>query len=155
MFLTEEANRSGDIDLAEDLRLKAFITAGLTGMISLIGVITLRTDAETLFDGLTSRGAPEIAISGIAGLATLYFLRCRELRRARISAVVAVAAVVLGWGFGQYPWILVDSVRIEEGAGHPATLTALIIASIIAAVVVTPALVLLYRLADTNQLAHE
>ena len=149
VFLTEEADRGGDIELAEDLRLKAFLTAAVTGVIALVGVFALRSDAETLFDGLTARGAPEIAVSGLAGIATLLFLRRRELRRARISAVVAVAAVVLGWGFGQYPWILVDSVTIADGAGHPATLTALIIASIIATVVVTPALILLYRFADT------
>ena len=91
----------------------------------------------------------------MAGLATLYFLRSRQLRRARISAVIAVAAIVLGWGFGQYPWILVDTITIEDGAGHPATLTALLVASVIAAIIITPALVLLYRLADTNRLAHD
>lgn len=154
VFLTEEADRSGDIELTEELRLKAFITAAITGVLALIGILPLRNDAETLFDGLTARGAPEIAISVVAGLATLHFLRERQLRRARVSAVVAVAAIVLGWGFGQYPWILVDSVTIEDGAGHPATLTALLIASAIAAVVVTPALVLLYRLAATSQLGH-
>ena len=154
IFLTEEADRSGDVELAEELRLNAFITAAVTGMVALFGTVPLRDDAPTLFDGLTSRGAPEIILSTVAGLATLYFLRRRRLRTARISAVIAVAAIVLGWGFGQYPWILVDTVTIEEGAGHPATLTALLVASGIAAVVVTPALVMLYRLADTNRLSH-
>lgn len=155
VFLTEEADRGGDIELAEELRVKAFLTAAVTGAIALIGVLPLRNDAPTLFDGLTARGAPEIAISVVAGLATLWFLRRRRLRQARISAVVAVAAVVLGWGFGQYPWILVDSVTIADGAGHPATLTALLVAAAVAAVVVTPALVLLYRLADSSTLAAE
>lgn len=154
VFLTEEADRSGDIELTEELRLKAFITAAITGAVALIGILPLRSDAETLFNGLTARGAPEIAISVVAGLATLHFLRQRQLKRARVSAVVAVAAIVLGWGFGQYPWILVDSVTIEDGAGHPATLTALLIASAIAAVIITPALVLLYRLAATSRLSH-
>lgn len=154
VFLTEEADRSGDVELAEELRLKAFITAAGTGMVALFGILPLRSDAPTLFEGLTSRGAPELVLSTVAGLATLYFLRRRALRTARVSAVVAVAAIVLGWGFGQYPWILVDTVTIEEGAGHPATLTALLVASAIAAVVVTPALVMLYRLADTNKLSH-
>ena len=76
-------------------------------------------------------------------------------RRARFGAVVAVATVVIGWGFAQYPWLLVDNVTIAEGAGHPATLTALLIASALAAVIITPALVLLFRLVDTDQLGHE
>ncbi len=154
VFLTEEADRSGDVELAEELRLKAFITAAVTGMVALFGTVPLRDDAPTLFDGLTSRGAPEIILSTVAGLATLHFLRRRQLRTARISAVIAVAAIVLGWGFGQYPWILVDSVTIEDGAGHPATLTALLVAAGLAAVIVTPALVMLYRLADTSRLSH-
>ena len=75
-------------------------------------------------------------------------------RSARFAAVIAVATVVIGWGFAQYPWLLVDNVTIADGAGHPATLTALLIASAIAAVVITPALILLYRLVDTDQLGH-
>jgi len=154
VFLTEEANRRGDVELAEELRLKAFITAALTGAVALIGIIPLRSDAPTLFDGLTARGAPEIALSVVAGLATLFFLRRRELRLARISAVFAVAAIVLGWGFGQYPWILVDTVTIEDGAGNSATLFALLVASLIAVIIITPALVMLYRLADTDRLGQ-
>ncbi len=154
VFLTEEADRIGDIELTEELRLKAFFAAAIAGVISFIGVLPLRSDAPTLFDGLTARGAPEVLLSTVAGLSTLIFLRRRELRRARISAVIAVAGVVLGWGFGQYPWILVDTVTIDEGAGHPAALTALMVASVIAAVLVAPALLLLYRLADTNRLGH-
>ncbi len=154
VFLTAEADRARDIELAEELRLKAFFAAAVTGAIALAGVIPLRNDAPTLFDGLTGRGAPEIALSTVAGVATLMFLRRRELRRARVSAVIAVAAIVLGWGFGQYPWILVDTVTIEDGAGNSATLTALLVASGIAAIIITPALVLLFRLADENKLAH-
>jgi len=74
-------------------------------------------------------------------------------RRARVGSVIAVSTVVLGWWFAQYPWILVDEVTIADGAGHPATLTALLIAAAIATVVVVPALVLLFRLVDTDQLA--
>lgn len=154
VFLTAEADRARDIELTEELRLKAFIAAAVTGVIALAGVLPLRSDAPTLFDGLVGRGAPEIALSTVAGLATLLFLRRRELRRARISAVFAVSAIVLGWGFGQYPWILVDSITVEEGAGHSATLVALLVASVIAAIIVVPALVLLFRLADTNRLSH-
>ena len=73
-------------------------------------------------------------------------------RRARFAAVVAVAAVVLGWGFAQYPWLLVDNITIADGAGHPATLMALLIAAALATVIVVPALVLLFRLVDTDQI---
>ena len=154
VFLTEEAERLGDSELTEDLRKKSLISGSVTGVISLLGVSVLASDAPTLFDGLTGRGAPEILIAAVAGSFTMIMLAQGYTRRARLSAVVAVATVVIGWGFAQYPWLLVDNVTIADGAGHPATLTALLIASAIAAVVITPALILLYRLVDTDQLGH-
>ena len=63
----------------------------------------------------------------------------------RVGAVVAVAAVLLGWGVAQYPWILVDQATIDEAAGAPATLTALLVAVALAVVLVLPALAYLCR----------
>ena len=114
----------------------------------------MATDAPTLFDGLTGRGTPEIIIAAIAGSFTMVMLAQGYTRRARFAAVAAVGAVMAGWGFAQYPWILVDNVTIADGAGHPATLTALLIAAAIATVLVVPALILLFRLVDTDQLGH-
>ena len=114
----------------------------------------LATDAPTLFDGLTGRGTPEIIIAAIAGSFTMVMLAQGYTRRARFAAVAAVGAVMAGWGLAQYPWILVDNVTIADGAGHPATLTALLIAAAIATVLVVPALILLFRLVDTDQLGH-
>ena len=154
VFLTQEAERSGDSELTEYLRIRALVSGGITGALSLGGIAVLATDADTLFDGLTGRGTPEIIIAAIAGSFTMVMLAQGYTRRARIGAVVAVGAVMLGWGFAQYPWILVDNVTIAEGAGHPATLTALLVAAGIATVVVVPSLVLLFRLVDTDQLGH-
>ncbi len=152
VFLTEEAERSGDSELTEDLRRKSLISGSITGLVSLGGIGVLSNDAPTLFDGLTGRGTPEIIIAAIAGSFTMVMLAQGYTRRARFAAVTAVGAVMLGWGFAQYPWILVDQVSIADGAGHPATLTALLIAAAIATVLVVPALVLLFRLVDQDQL---
>jgi cytochrome d ubiquinol oxidase subunit II len=73
---------------------------------------------------------------------------------ARIGAVLAVGAVVLGWGVGQYPWLLVDEVTIVDAAGAPATLQALLIAVGIAAVQVVPALSYLYVLTQSERWTH-
>ena len=40
-------------------------------------------------------------------------LRRGQWSRARIGAVVAVAAIVIGWGVGQYPDVLVDHAEID------------------------------------------
>lgn len=154
VFLTEEAERSGNSELTEELRLHSLISGSITGLISIFGVFVLAADAPTLFDGLIGRGSPEIFVAAIAGSATMVLLAQGYTKPARIAAVIAVATVVIGWGFAQYPWLLVDNVTIAEGAGHPATLTALLIAAAIATVLVVPALVLLFRLVDSDQLGH-
>ena len=154
VFLTQEAERSGDTELTEYLRIRSLISGSVTGLISLAGIGVLASDAPTLFEGLTGRGTPEIIIAAIAGSFTMVMLAQGYTRRARVAAVTAVGAVMAGWGFAQYPWILVDNVAIAEGAGHPATLTALLVAAAIATVFVVPSLVLLFRLVDTDQLGH-
>lgn len=154
VFLTEEAERLGDVELTEDLRAKSLISGSVTGLISIGGIFVLASDAPTLFDGLTGRGGPEIIVAAIAGSFTMVMLAQGYTRRARFSAVIAVATVIIGWGFAQYPWLLVDNVTIADGAGHPATLTALLVAAAIATVLVVPALVLLFRLVDSDQLGH-
>ncbi len=123
----------------------------LTGAVVLGGLAPLHADAPTLFDGLTSRAAPLIAVSALAGVATLWLLWQRSYPLARLTAVVAVASVVLGWGVGQYPWLLVDEVRIEDAAGAPATLTGLLVAVGLAGVIVVPALGYLFWLTQTER----
>lgn len=154
VFLVEEADRSGDLPLTDWFRTRALIAGAVTGAIALGGVIPLHDDAPTLFDGLTGRALPFILTSVAAGVGTGFLLFWHHYRAARVGAVVAVASVVVGWGFGQYPWILVDTVEIADGAGHPATLKALLFVSGAAAVIVVPALALLYRLADDSRLGH-
>ena len=68
--------------------------------------------------------------------------------------MVAVAAVVTGWGVGQYPWLLVDEVTIADAAGAPATLQALLVAVGLAVVIVVPALGYLYKLTQSEAWSH-
>jgi cytochrome d ubiquinol oxidase subunit II len=65
--------------------------------------------------------------------------------------VVAVAAVVSGWGIAQYPWLLVDEVTIVDAAGATATLQALLVAVGLAVVIVVPPLAYLFRLTQSEE----
>jgi cytochrome d ubiquinol oxidase subunit II len=151
VLLAADASKLGDVTLAKELRTKSLIGGAITGIIVLAGIPVLITDDEVLVDGLLGRALPLVLISGAAGLTTMYLLWKHQLRAARISAGVAVASVVAGWGAGQYPWILVDQVTIEDGSGARAALIGLLVASGIAAVLVVPPLVYLYTLADQNR----
>jgi cytochrome d ubiquinol oxidase subunit II len=146
VFLTAEADRVGDVGLTEACRRRALATGLVTGVVALVGVLPLREDAPTLFDGLTGRALPLVLASAAAGAATLWTLWERRVEVARVTAVVAVASVVVGWGVGQWPWLLVDAVEVEDAAGASATLWGLIGVFGIAGVTVVPALVYLYVL---------
>jgi cytochrome d ubiquinol oxidase subunit II len=95
-------------------------------------------------------GAAAPVVSAVAGVATLVLLVRRAYPAARLTAVAAVSSVVAGWGAGQYPWLLVDEVRIREAGGAPATLQALLVVVGLAAVIVLPALAHLFRLTQTE-----
>ena len=149
-FLCADARRSGQHHLAEQLRLRTLGVGAVTGIIVFAALIPLKQDAPTLAGGLQTRAAPLIVISALAGTATLALLSIRRFTVARVTAVTAVAAVVIAWGVGQYPWMLVDQVTITDNAGSPATLQALLVAVGLAAVIVLPALGYLYKLTQSE-----
>lgn len=151
VLLSADAQKLGDIELATELRNKSLVGGAITGIIVLAGIPVLITDDEVLVDGLLGRALPLVIISAAAGLGTMYLLLKHKLRAARATAAVAVASVVAGWGAAQYPWILVDQVTIEDGAGARSARIGLLVASGIAAVLVVPPLVYLFTLADQNR----
>ena len=149
-FLCSDARRSGQDRLAEQLRRRTLAVGAVTGVVVFAALIPLQRDAPTLAEGLETRAAPLVVASALAGIATLVLLGTRRYAVARVTALIAVAAVVSGWGVAQYPWLLVDHVTIADAAGAQATLEALLVAVGLAAVIVLPALGYLYRLTQSE-----
>jgi len=154
VFLCADAARAGLADLAATLRTRTLGVGVATGVVVLAALVPLQHDAPTLAAGLEGRAAPLVVVSALAGLATLVLVATRRFAVARLTALVAVAAVVSGWGVGQYPWLLVDQVTIADAAGAPATLAGLLVAVGIAAALVLPALGYLYRLTQSESWTH-
>jgi len=150
-FLVADARRGGHDRLADELRTRALVVGVLTGVLVFAALWPIHQDAPTLAEGLTGRAAPLVVVAALAGLATLVLLWQRRYALARLGAVAAVAAVVSGWGVGQYPWLLVDEVSIAGAAGADATLQALLVAVGLAAVVVLPPLLYLFRLTQSEE----
>jgi cytochrome d ubiquinol oxidase subunit II len=144
VFLTADAERSQHTALAETLRRRTLGVGIATGIVVFAALVPLRRDAPTLSQGLESRAAPLVVLSGLAGVGTLLLLARRRYRPARIAAVTAVGSVLLGWGVGQYPWLLVDQVTIQQGAGAQATLVGLLVAVALAVLLVLPPLAYLF-----------
>ncbi|WP_182377538.1 cytochrome d ubiquinol oxidase subunit II [Nocardioides sp. WS12] len=150
-FLVAEAARSGQTRLADELRIRALGVGVVTGAVVFAALVPIDHDAPTLAAGLEGRAAPLVVLAALASVATLVLLWRRRYAIARLTAVVAVASVVSGWGVGQYPWLLVDEVTIVDAAGAQATLQALLVAVAVAVVVVVPPLVYLFRLTQSEE----
>jgi cytochrome d ubiquinol oxidase subunit II len=88
--------------------------------------------------------------AGIAALA-LVALR-RSIHILRITAGLAVTAVVAGWGWAQYPWLLPGSMTLLQGAAPSATLWTELAVTGLAVVLVFPAFGWLYWLQQHGRL---
>jgi cytochrome d ubiquinol oxidase subunit II len=154
-FLAADAARGGRNDLADEIGGKAFWSGIVAGGASLAAAITLELDAKTLANGLHGRGLVLVAGSAIAGLATLVLLRQRRWGPARLTAVAAVGAIVVGWGVAQYPDILVDELTIDQAAGARSTLIGLVIVFGFAAVTAVPAMAWLFILVNQDEWQRE
>jgi cytochrome d ubiquinol oxidase subunit II len=146
VWLTGDAARAGRPELVEAFRVRALVTAAVAGALALAGLLVLRSDAERIYDGLTS-GAGLIALlaSVVAGAATALLVARRRLEAARWSAVVAVAAIVAGWALAQRPQLL-PGLTVEQAAAGDATIVALLISIAAGSVILVPSLILLFSL---------
>jgi cytochrome d ubiquinol oxidase subunit II len=125
-------------------RLRARGAGLLAGAIALAGLPVVRSDAEELWEGLTSGAGLGAVLGSIAaGVATLALVWVRRFEPARATAAVAVAAIIAGWGFAQSPTFL-PGLTVEEAAAERATLVALLVSVAIGALLLVPALALLF-----------
>jgi cytochrome d ubiquinol oxidase subunit II len=152
VFLANDAGRLGEPGLVGYFRRRAIGAAVVAGVLSAIGFLTLRRDAEHLQEHLTGRALPLVLLSALFGTAALVWLLRDSLPRARFAAVGAVAAVVWGWGVSQWPYMLPTTVTVEEAAAPDPTLWTIIIVTVVAVLVVFPSLALLYVLDERNEL---
>jgi cytochrome d ubiquinol oxidase subunit II len=146
VFLTADAYRAGNVSLAECLRTRTLAIGVITGVVVFAGLYPVAHDAPTLSHGLRTAASPLLVLAAVAGVAAVVLLYRRRFSVARAPAVAAVASVVIGWGVGQYPWLLVDQVTIDDGAGADSTLVGLLVVVCLAGVIVIPALIYLLRL---------
>jgi cytochrome bd ubiquinol oxidase subunit II len=150
-FLAADAERGGRHALADDIGAKALWSGVVTGAAALAAAVAIELDAETLADGLHSRALLLVVGSAAAGMATLVLLKRRRWALARLTAVAAVGAIVVGWGVAQYDWILVDELTIDQAAGARATLIGLVIVFVAAAVTAVPAMIWLFVLVNQDE----
>lgn len=155
VYLAWDARRLEDAPMVEYFHRRAVVAAVVVGVIAFAGIFVLHRDAKYLFDGLTSRGLPLVIVSGICGLGSLFLLVRGHARGARVLAVGAVATVIWGWGVAQWPYILPESLKVEQAAAPSGTLSAVLVVFVLAAVLILPSLGLLYVLDQKSLLSAD
>jgi cytochrome d ubiquinol oxidase subunit II len=154
-FMMVDARRLEQPDMVEYFRTRAFVSALAAGAIAAVGVFVLWSDADYLFHGLTSRGLPLVVISAVCGLMSLWLLKRGSESIARPFAMGAVGAVVVGWGVAQWPYRLPETLKVEDAAAPSATLGAILVVFVLAAVLILPSIGLLYALDQRDYLDSE
>ena len=156
VYLAGDSVRAGQPDLVRAFKRRALGSGVVTGVAALAALGVLRSDAPDLFDGLTSGlGLLVVGLSAGAGVLTLALVSAERFGLARLTAAVAVAAVLLGWFHAQRPYVLPPQLTLEEAAASEATLSAVVISTGVGMVLLVPSLWFLYRLVLRGQLDQE
>jgi cytochrome d ubiquinol oxidase subunit II len=153
-FLVADAERLSDDTMAGYFRRRATAAGVAAGVVSLAGIVVLHGDAAYLFDGLKSRGLPLVILSAVCGVGALVLVRRRPLY-ARVAAVGAVGSVVVAWGVAQWDYLLPTTLKVSSAAAPSGTITAVLIATGVAVVLVVPAFGLLFVLDQKSLLPEE
>jgi len=148
VFLVLEARQRGHQDLMRYFSLRATAAGVLTGALAGGTFAELPVSAPHVFAGLTGIALPLVAISIAAGIAVLGMLWVRWYHALglRVTAAIAVAAVVWGWGLAQYPYLFPTSLSLAAGSAPTASLVAEFVVAGLAVLLVAPGFALLYFL---------
>ena len=146
IYLTADARRTGQHQLAAAFRLRGLISGVVTGALAIGGIAILRADAPVLYRGLTGRALPLVVASGILGLVSLSLLARRRSTPVRITAAGAVLCIIWGWAAAQYPLMLVPGLTVHAAAAPQSSLAALVIGLGTGAVLFLPAMALLFAI---------
>jgi cytochrome bd ubiquinol oxidase subunit II len=153
IFLVRDSGAAGDDELRDYFARRALGAAVLAGAAAVVGVIALHQDGRYVYDGLTSWPGIVLVIgSAISGLVALLLLVTGRNLGLRAAAVGAGTAVIWGYFAAVFPYILPTSLKISDAAGASATLTAVMVVFIAAALLVIPSLALLYVLSQRSTL---
>ena len=146
VYLAADSRRVGEEEVAEAMRRRALGAGLVAGAMALGGLAVLRDDARALYDGLLDEGLPLVILTAVAGIATLALVWTRRYGPARLTAAVAVGAILWGWVVAQHPAFLPGELTIDEAAAGRPTLVAVLVATGLGAIVLVPSLAYLFRL---------
>jgi len=161
VFLVGDAQRAGDEQMRGYFARRALAAAAAAGVAAALGLVELHAETPHIFHRLVHEGLPLVVVSALCGLGVLAVLIAAARRGGsprshllRPLAAGAVIAVIWGWGVAQFPYLVPTSLKISQSAAPPDTLSTVIVVFLAAAVLVLPALGLLYWLSQKELLGE-
>jgi cytochrome d ubiquinol oxidase subunit II len=154
VFLVPEARKRGQRDLMHYFSRRATAAGMLTGALAGVTFAELSVSTTYVFDRLTGIALPLVAISVAAGMAVLgmLWLHWYNALLLRVTAAIAVASVVWGWGLAQYPYLFPTSLPLAAGSAPTGALVAEFVVTGLAVLLVAPGFALLYYLQQRGML---
>lgn len=150
VFLAADARRFEAPDLDGYFRRRALAALGGVAVLAVITLVVAHDDAAHVWHGLThGAGLVFVVVAAVCTLATAWLLLRPSGAWSRVTAVTVVASAVIAWGMAQRPYLVPTSLTVSAGAGAHTTLRWLGLVTLVAVVLVLPAVVLLYWL-DTH-----
>jgi cytochrome bd ubiquinol oxidase subunit II len=145
VYLTREAR---DEDLREDFRGRALVAAVLVAILAVSVFMLASHDAPLIWNRLihSAWGRTLLLATAAAGVATVITLWTRRYALARICAAAEATLILWGWALAQFPFLVVPDITIVNAAAPALTLQLLILANLLGAVMLFPALYYLYRI---------
>jgi cytochrome d ubiquinol oxidase subunit II len=156
VFLVIEARQRGQQDLVRYFSLRATAAGVVTGALAGATFGELSSSSPYVFHRLTGVALPLVAVSIAAGIAVLglLWLRWHQALILRVTAAIAVATVVWGWGLAQYPYLFPTSLPLTLGTAPNATLVAEFVVAGLAILLVAPGFAILYLLQQRGLLTE-
>ncbi|MFJ7071368.1 cytochrome d ubiquinol oxidase subunit II [Streptomyces sp. NPDC098781] len=150
VFLAADARRFDAPDLDGYFRRRAFGALAAVAVLAVVTLFVTHDDAPHVWHGLThGAGLVFVILAAVATFATAGLLSRASGSWSRVAAVGVVASAVIAWGLAQRPYLIPTSLTIAEGAGASTTLRWLGVVTLVAVLLVLPAVALLYWL-DTH-----
>ncbi|MEU0394598.1 cytochrome d ubiquinol oxidase subunit II [Streptomyces sp. NPDC006208] len=148
--LASDARRFDAPDLDAYFRRRALGALAVVAVLAVITLFVTHGDAAHVWHGLTHGvGLVFVVLAAVATLVTAWLLLRTSGAWSRITAVGVVASAVIAWGTAQRPYLIPTSLTVAEGAGAPTTLRRPAFVTLVAALLVIPAVVFLHWL-DTH-----
>lgn len=132
--------------LREIFRRKALAACLAVGVLAMICFLLSRGEAPRIEMGLTQQwwSIPFQIVTGACAVGTFIFLWLRHYQWARLFAALQVGLIVCGWGFSQYPYLVIPQIKIQDAA-PPAMLKPVLLALLLGVAVLIPSFLYLYR----------